>query len=175
MQAPVGCDQIAERVGVEGVIWPIEEYCSYVDKSVYQIIKMKSHLKTHIETPWHLNHVGRCLSDYEPETFYGRCVRLHFDVEPGTIITREMTEKADNGRIKKGDIVIAHTTVDENLMSTVFKSEVFGIFLAALTIMIIENLITIMKVNRYFYQPVLGVIILMAVLIDSIKSKRSHG
>ncbi len=124
MTGPVGCDQIAERVGVEGVIWPIEEYCSYVDNSVYQIIKMKSHLKTHIETPWHLNHVGRCLSDYAPETFYGRCVRLHFDVEPGTIITREMTEKADNGRIKKGDIVIAHTTVDENLMSTVFKSEV---------------------------------------------------
>lgn len=55
------------------------------------------------------------------------------------------------------------------------KVKVFGIFLAALTIMIIENLITIMKVNRYFYQPVLGVIILMAVLIDSIKSKRSHG
>ena len=55
------------------------------------------------------------------------------------------------------------------------KVRVFGIFLAALTIMIIENLITIMKINRYFYQPVLGVIILLAVLIDSIKGKRSHG
>ena len=50
MTGPVGCDQIAERVGVEGVIWPIEEYCSYVDDSVYQIVKMKTHLKTHIET-----------------------------------------------------------------------------------------------------------------------------
>lgn len=55
------------------------------------------------------------------------------------------------------------------------KVKVFGVFLAAITIMIIENLITIMKINRYFYQPVLGVIILLAVLIDSIKSKRSHG
>lgn len=55
------------------------------------------------------------------------------------------------------------------------KVNVFGIFLAALTIMIIENLITIIQINRYFYQPVLGVIILLAVLIDSIRSKRSHG
>ena len=34
---------------------------------------------------------------------------------------------------------------------------------------------TIIQINRYFYQPVLGVIILLAVLIDSIRSKRSHG
>lgn len=125
MTAPVGPDQIAERVGVEGVIWPIEEYGSYVDNSVYQVVKFKSHLKTHIETPYHqFPEFGRCISDYPPETFYGRCVHLHFDVKPGTIITYDMVKELDNGRMREGDIVIAHTTVDENLMSSVFKAEV---------------------------------------------------
>lgn len=49
-----------------------------------------------------------------------------------------------------------------------------GVFFAALTVMMIENIITILGINRYFYQPVLGVIILLAVLTDSIRSKRSH-
>jgi ribose/xylose/arabinose/galactoside ABC-type transport system permease subunit len=49
-----------------------------------------------------------------------------------------------------------------------------GVFFAALTIMLIENIITILYINRYFYQPVLGIIILFAVLVDSLKSKRSH-
>ncbi|MDO4275801.1 MAG: ABC transporter permease [Eubacteriales bacterium] len=54
------------------------------------------------------------------------------------------------------------------------KLHVSGTFFAALTILIIENVITILGINRYFYQPVLGIIILIAVLIDSAKEKRSH-
>lgn len=54
------------------------------------------------------------------------------------------------------------------------KVNIMGTFFAALTILIIENIITILEINRYFYQPVLGIIILVAVLIDSMKEKRSH-
>lgn len=54
------------------------------------------------------------------------------------------------------------------------KVNIMGTFFAALTILMIENIITILGINRYFYQPVLGIIILIAVLIDSVKEKRSH-
>ena len=36
-----------------------------------------------------------------------------FNVDEGTVITRALIEKEDNGRLKKGDIVVCHTTVSE--------------------------------------------------------------
>lgn len=124
MKDPVSPDDIARAVAEEHLVWPLFEYDSYVDHSIAQVIKMKTHVKTHIETPWHLNHAGKKLSDYHPEQFFGRMVNLYFDVKPGTVLTREMTEQVDGGRLKKGDIVVVHSSVDENLKESEFSSKV---------------------------------------------------
>ena len=88
MKDPVSPDDIARAVAEEALVWPLFEYGSYVDDSVAQVIKLKTHVKTHIEAPWHLNHAGRKLSEFEPEQFFGRMVNLYFDVSQGTLITR---------------------------------------------------------------------------------------
>lgn len=124
LKEPVSPDDIAEAVATEGLVYPLFEYGSYVDHSVAQIVKLKTHVKTHIETPWHLNHVGKCLSEYTPDRFFGRMVHLYFDVEPGTLITREMAEKADNGRLRKGDIVVVHSSCDETKHISEFHSQI---------------------------------------------------
>ncbi|MDO4275798.1 MAG: cyclase family protein [Eubacteriales bacterium] len=124
LKDPVSPDDIAEAVATEGLVWPLFEYGSYVDNSIAQVVKLKTHVKTHIESPWHLNHAGKCMSDYTPDRFFGRAVNMYFDVEPGTLITREMAEKVDNGRLRKGDIVIVHTSCDESLHESEFSSKI---------------------------------------------------
>jgi len=113
LKDPVSPDDITAAVLDEGLIWPLFEYSNYIDDSVAQIVKLKTHLKTHIESPYHLNHCGRSLDEYPLSTFVGRLVNMEFDVEANTVIDLEMFEKIDNGRIKKGDIVVAHSTVDK--------------------------------------------------------------
>lgn len=118
MKAPVSPDDIADAVLEENLIWPLDEYKNYIDDSIAQIIKMKSHLKTHTESPYHLNHAGRSIDEYPPQTFIGRCVNMVFDEKPGAVIDLETFKRVDNGRLKKGDFLIAHSTVDKSLFHT---------------------------------------------------------
>jgi arylformamidase len=106
----IACDDFVGLVLEEAVIWPLEIHDSFIDDSIYQIVKFKSHLKTHIESPYHLDGKGIPLSDFAPDTFIGRMVYFNFDVPAGTIITRDLFEKMDNGRLKGGDIVVAHSS-----------------------------------------------------------------
>lgn len=109
-EGEIAPDDYARLVLQEGLIWPLKTYHSYVDDSVYQIVQMKTHLKTHTEAPYHLDMKGMALSDYPPETFFGRAVVFCFDAGADAIITREMIEAYDNGRLGKGDIVIVRST-----------------------------------------------------------------
>ncbi|HHY83665.1 MAG TPA: hypothetical protein GX505_13460 [Clostridiales bacterium] len=103
-------DDYVRLVLEEALIWPLKTYDSYVDDTVYQVVKMKTHLKTHIESPFHLDKKGLPLSAFSPETFFGRAVFFYFDVPSDSVITAEMIEKADNGRLKGGDIAIVRTS-----------------------------------------------------------------
>ncbi len=103
-------DDYVRLVLEEALVWPLETYGSYVDDTVYQVVKMKTHVKTHVESPYHLDKKGNPLSSFAPETFFGRAVFFYFDVPADSIITRDMIEKADNGRLKGGDIAIVRTS-----------------------------------------------------------------
>lgn len=110
-----GPDDFATACLEECIVWPYEQYASYVDHSIYQVVKLKTHVKTHIETPYHHNQVGRPISGYGADTFIGRMVNFCFDVEPGAQIDAKMVEAADRGRVRRGDIVVMRTTIDESL------------------------------------------------------------
>ena len=107
---PVGPDDFARMCIEESMVWPIKQYGSYVDDTIYQIIQLKTHVKTHIESPYHLDAKGNPLSAFQPDTFLGRMVYFYFDVPAGTVITKEMIEKADNGRLHGGDIMVVRTS-----------------------------------------------------------------
>lgn len=109
VEGEIAPDDYVRLVLEEALVWPLQTYGSYVDDTVYQVVKMKTHVKTHTESPFHLDKKGPPLSGYAPETFFGRAVYFYFDVGADAIITRDMIEKADNGRLKKGDIAIVHT------------------------------------------------------------------
>lgn len=113
VEGEIGPDDYVRLVLEEGLIWPLKTYGSYVDETVYQVVKMKTHLKTHIESPYHLDKKGKSLSEFSPETFFGRAVFFYFDVPGDSIITDEMIEMADNGRLQEGDIAIVRTSWTE--------------------------------------------------------------
>jgi arylformamidase len=106
----IGPDEIGTRVKNETMIWPIETYDSAIDPSIYQILKFKSHLRTHVESPSHMFRGAKALSDFPASTWLGRMVFFTFQVSENTLITRKMLTEADNGRLRKGDIVVAHST-----------------------------------------------------------------
>jgi kynurenine formamidase len=108
--APVGPDDIARMVVQEKLIWPIETYGSYVDDSLYQVVRFKTHLRTHIESPYHLEGKGKALSDFPPETFFGRMVLFTIDVPDGTEVTADMLAALDKDRLQGDDIAVVHTT-----------------------------------------------------------------
>ena len=110
MKGEIAPDDYVRLVLEEALVWPLRTYGSYVDDTVYQVVKMKTHVKTHIESTIKLDGKGKPLSAFSPETFFGRAVFFYFDVEPDTVITREMIEKADNGRLKGNDIAVVRTS-----------------------------------------------------------------
>jgi kynurenine formamidase len=110
VEGEIAPDDYVRLVLDEALVWPLKTYDSYVDDTVYQVVKMKTHVKTHTESPYHLDKKGPPLSAYTPETFIGRAVIFFFDAGPNAIITREMIERRDNGRLQKGDIAIVHTS-----------------------------------------------------------------
>lgn len=108
-------DDYVRLVLEEALVWPLETYGSYVDETVYQVVKMKTHVKTHIESPYHLDKKGPPLSSFAPENFFGRAVFFYFDVPADSVITADMIEKADNGRLKEGDIAIVRTSWEKGM------------------------------------------------------------
>ncbi len=107
---PIAPDDYVRLVLEEELVWPLETYGSYVDDTCYQIVKMKTHVKTHIESPFHLDGKGLPLSAFPAETFVGRAVFFYFDVPAGSTITPAMLEAQDAGRLRKGDICVIRTS-----------------------------------------------------------------
>ena len=69
-----------------------------------------SHLGTHLEAPYHFDLGWKDTASFPVSAFMGRCVMLKItDIEPGAKITPEHMEKADGGRVRKGDIVLLDT------------------------------------------------------------------
>ena len=60
-----------------------------------------SHLGTHIEAPYHWDLNWKDVSEFPATAFMGRCVMLK--------ITAAHMDKADGGRVRKGDIVLVDT------------------------------------------------------------------
>ena len=73
-------------------------------------IDIMSHLGTHVEAPMHWELDWKDVSDLPVSHFMGRCVMLNItDIEPAAKITASHMDKADGGRVKKGDIVLIDT------------------------------------------------------------------
>lgn len=106
MTRPIAPDDYVGLVLEENLIWPIETYPSYVDDSLYQIVKMKTHLKTHTEAPIHLNGKGKSLDKFPLDQFVGRAVFFTFDTKGEKRITLDMVKAQDNGRLRAGDIIV---------------------------------------------------------------------
>ena len=69
-----------------------------------------SHLGTHVEAPYHWDLGWKDVSELPATAFMGRCVMLKItDIEPAGKITANHMEKANNGRVQKGDIVLVDT------------------------------------------------------------------
>ncbi len=54
------------------------------------------------------------------------------------------------------------------------KINIMGCVFAAIIILILENILTIFQVNIYFFKPMLGLIVLFAVLIDRLKERSAN-
>ncbi len=73
-------------------------------------IDIMSHLGTHIEAPRHWQLDWKDVSDLPATHFIGRCVMLKIDdIEAFGRITPAHMDKADGGRVRKGDIVLVDT------------------------------------------------------------------
>ena len=55
VKGEIAPDDYVRLVLEEALVWPLRTYGSYVDDTVYQVVKMKTHVKTHIESPFHLD------------------------------------------------------------------------------------------------------------------------
>ena len=70
-------------------------------------IDMMSHLGTHVESPLHCAENLKDVSQLPLDCFIGRGIILNLSqIGPNKNITEEDLDKADNGKTKKGDIVI---------------------------------------------------------------------
>jgi len=103
---PIAPDDYVGLVLEENLIWPLEVYPSYVDDTIYEIVKMKTHLKTHTEAPYHLNGTGKTLDQFPLDQFVGRAVFFTFDTKGEKAITLDMLKEQENGRLRAGDIIV---------------------------------------------------------------------
>ncbi len=106
---PFGADDISRGLLADELIHPLEKHPSVVDDTTYLMLTLQSHFGTHVEVPSHFKEDGKELLDFPTETWMGRMVLLRLELEPNTIITPQMLEEANNGRIKPNDIVLLTT------------------------------------------------------------------
>ncbi len=92
-------------VNVQGV----NDYHSEID--------IESHLGTHVEAPYHHGELTKDVIDLPFDHFAGRGVLLKLETcEPNALISRHDLETADQGRVRKGDVL---------LLDSRFQSEPF--------------------------------------------------
>lgn len=79
---------------------PIPDYHTHMD--------ITSHLGTHVECPYHHDDDWKDVSELPLTTFLGRAIYIDFEetVKPYTHITREDLDRATEGLLQEGDIVI---------------------------------------------------------------------
>ncbi len=78
---------------------PIPDYHTAMD--------LMSHLGTHVECPYHHFDDGKSVGDLPLTTFMGRGIYVNIDfLAPNSHITAEALDKACEGWVKEGDIVI---------------------------------------------------------------------
>ena len=75
----------------------------------YSELDIESHLGTHLETPYHYKDAWKDILDLPVTAFMGRAVLLRLECAPRAPITKAMLNKADQGRVKAGDIVILNS------------------------------------------------------------------
>jgi len=79
-------------------------------KDYWSEIDIMSHLGTHVEAPYHFDLNWKDTASFPASAFMGRCVMLKItDIEPAGKITPEHMDKADMGRVRRGDIVLVDT------------------------------------------------------------------
>lgn len=71
---------------------------------------LMSHLGTHIEAPYHFDLSWKDIAAFPASAYMGRCVMLKItDIAPAGKITPAHMDKADAGRVHKGDMVLVDT------------------------------------------------------------------
>ena len=73
------------------------------DDTIMHEVDTMSHLGTHVEAPSHFYEDGKDVVDVPLENFMGRCIILDIS-DP--VMTTEVLDKADRGRIRPGDMVL---------------------------------------------------------------------
>lgn len=84
----------------------VDRFFQDCSKDYHSNLEVESHLGTHIETPYHYNDNWKDILGLPVTSFMGRAVLLKLDCEPCAPITKAMLDKADNGRIREGDVAI---------------------------------------------------------------------
>ena len=76
-------------------------------KDFHTDVDITTHLGTHVEAPFHHGALTKDVTALPADYFMGRGVRLNLDTcSPLALITRGDLEAADQGRVKKGDVLI---------------------------------------------------------------------
>ena len=72
----------------------------------HTIMDLTSHLGTHVECPYHHDDNWPSVAELPLDAFMGRAVYLTIEAEPNGYITAEILDKACEGKVKEGDILI---------------------------------------------------------------------
>lgn len=93
--------------GVETRRLEVRRYKSYPMEDYHSEIDIMSHLGTHIEAPYHHADELKDTFDIPLNHYICRCVLLDLaHIQPKQPITAADLEKADRGRLRKGDFVL---------------------------------------------------------------------
>jgi arylformamidase len=84
----------------------VERFYQESTKDYHSKVTVASHLGTHIETPYHYDDNWKDIVDLPVTAFVGRGVKLELECEPVAEITKEMLDKADNGLVQEGDVIV---------------------------------------------------------------------
>ena len=84
----------------------IDRFFQESTQDYHSTVTVASHLGTHIESPYHYDDAWKDVSALPITAFVGRGVKLELECAPTSPITRKMLDRADNGLVREGDIVI---------------------------------------------------------------------
>lgn len=88
----------------------VRRYISEPMNDYHSEIDIMSHLGTHVEAPLHFNENWKDILGISIEKYMGRAVLLNLkDIEPCAPITYGELDKADCGKVRKGDIILLNS------------------------------------------------------------------